>query len=120
MSLDQPNAAVAGSEASCFDTLCAAVLKRIIAATLTIYVQLSFLAYESNCPCLDTEWLLSTLFDASLLSTLKPPETAALFLTGVGPINNHKNLFKIDSLDSRPRSRNDLFIIYRRFLKPGA
>jgi len=29
---------------------------------------------------LDTEWLLSTLFDASLLSTLKPPETAALFL----------------------------------------
>jgi len=29
---------------------------------------------------LDTEWLLSTLFDASLLSTSKPPETAALFL----------------------------------------
>ena len=25
-------------------------------------------------------WLLSTLFDASLLSTSKPPETAALFL----------------------------------------
>jgi hypothetical protein len=44
-----------------------------------IYVQLSFPAYESNCPCLDTEWLLSTLFDASLLSTSKPPETAALF-----------------------------------------
>jgi hypothetical protein len=32
---------------------------------------------------LDTEWLLSTLFDASLLSTSKPPETAALFLGGV-------------------------------------
>jgi len=31
---------------------------------------------------LDTEWLLSTLFDASLLSTSKPPETAALFLGG--------------------------------------
>src|SRR4051812_41064062 len=29
---------------------------------------------------LDTEWLLSTLFDASLLSTSKPPATAALFL----------------------------------------
>jgi hypothetical protein len=28
---------------------------------------------------LDTEWLLSTLFDASLLSLQKPPETAALF-----------------------------------------
>jgi len=28
---------------------------------------------------LDIEWLLSTLFDASLL-TFEPPETAALFL----------------------------------------
>jgi hypothetical protein len=28
---------------------------------------------------LDTEWLLSTLFDASLLSTIQPPETAAFF-----------------------------------------
>ena len=28
---------------------------------------------------MDTEWLLSTLFDASLLS-LEPPHTAALFL----------------------------------------
>jgi hypothetical protein len=35
---------------------------------------------------LDTEWLLSTLFDASLLSTLKPPETAALFLRVFGRI----------------------------------
>jgi hypothetical protein len=26
------------------------------------------------------EWLLSTLFDASLLSTFEPPEMAALFL----------------------------------------
>jgi hypothetical protein len=28
---------------------------------------------------MDIEWLLSTLFDASLLSTFEPPETAALF-----------------------------------------
>jgi hypothetical protein len=35
-----------------------------------IYDQLRLLDYDSNCPCLDTEWLLSTLFDASLLLTL--------------------------------------------------
>ena len=29
---------------------------------------------------MDIEWLLSTLFDASLLSTFEPPETAALFV----------------------------------------
>jgi hypothetical protein len=46
----------------------------------SIYGRLSFPGYYLNCPCLDTEWLLSTLFDASLLSTSKPPETAALFL----------------------------------------
>ena len=46
-----------------------------------IYAQLSFLAYYLNCPCLDTEWLLSTLFDASLLSTFKAAGfPAALFL----------------------------------------
>ncbi len=45
-----------------------------------VYGRLSFLVYDWNCPRLDTEWLLSTLFDASLLSTSKPPETAALFL----------------------------------------
>jgi hypothetical protein len=28
---------------------------------------------------LDTEWLLSTLFDASLLNTFEPPATAAPF-----------------------------------------
>jgi hypothetical protein len=44
-----------------------------------VYDQLSFLVYDCPCPRLDTEWLLSTLFDASLLSTSKPPETAALF-----------------------------------------
>ncbi|HEV7409555.1 MAG TPA: hypothetical protein VGO01_13810, partial [Bradyrhizobium sp.] len=36
-----------------------------------IYDRLSFLEYDLNRPCLDTEWLLSTLFDASLLSTSK-------------------------------------------------
>jgi len=44
-----------------------------------VYDRLSFLVYDCPCPRLDTEWLLSTLFDASLLSTSKPPETAALF-----------------------------------------
>jgi hypothetical protein len=44
-----------------------------------VYGRLSFLDYDLNRPCLDTEWLLSTLFDASLLSTSKPPETAASF-----------------------------------------
>jgi len=42
------------------------------------FVKLSpLLHYASN--HLDIEWLLSTLFDASLLS-LEPPATAALFL----------------------------------------
>jgi hypothetical protein len=45
-----------------------------------VYDRLSFLNYDLYRPLLDTEWLLSTLFDASLLSTSKPPETAALFL----------------------------------------
>jgi hypothetical protein len=35
---------------------------------------------------LDIEWLLSTLFDASLL-TFKPPETAALFFCC--PVSGH-------------------------------
>src|SRR5258707_12648382 len=48
-----------------------------------VYDQLSFLIYDCTVLVLDTEWLLSTLFDASLLSTSKPPETAALFLGGV-------------------------------------
>src|SRR4051812_47049836 len=36
-----------------------------------IYDRLSFPDYNYSRPCLDTEWLLSTLFDASLLSTSK-------------------------------------------------
>ncbi len=46
-----------------------------------IYDQLSFLEYDWGRPRLDTEWLLSTLFDASLLSTSKAADySAALFL----------------------------------------
>jgi hypothetical protein len=50
-----------------------------------VYASLSFLVYDLDRPRLDTEWLLSTLFDASLLSTSKPPETAALFFDVFGP-----------------------------------
>jgi hypothetical protein len=61
-----------------------------------VYDRLSFLVYDFDRPRLDTEWLLSTLFDASLLSTSKPPATAALFLAtafGRRPrlAGNHKN-----------------------------
>jgi hypothetical protein len=48
-----------------------------------VYDRLSFLDYDLNRPRLDTEWLLSTLFDASLLSTSKPPATAALFFAAL-------------------------------------
>src|SRR5689334_1558637 len=75
--------------ASHFGTYCLAAIAN---KSPQIYVQLSFLAYYSNCPCLDTEWLLSTLFDASLLSTLKPPATAALFLASRGPILAQRGL----------------------------
>ncbi|MGY4282207.1 hypothetical protein ACVWXO_001427 [Bradyrhizobium sp. LM2.7] len=45
-----------------------------------VYSTLSFRVYDWNCPRLDTEWLLSTLFDASLLSTFKAAGfPAALF-----------------------------------------
>jgi len=45
-----------------------------------VYSGLSFSLYDWNCPRLDTEWLLSTLFDASLLSTFKAAGfPAALF-----------------------------------------
>ncbi|MET0720467.1 MAG: hypothetical protein ABWY64_06505, partial [Tardiphaga sp.] len=86
-----------------------------------IYEQLSFLAYYLNCPCLDTEWLLSTLFDASLLSTSKPPETAALFWrhATVTSAGNHKIFFNFSKLDSPPSARNDLFIISRPQIQSG-
>lgn len=44
-----------------------------------IYGVLSFRVYDFDCPCLDTEWLLSTLFDASLLSTFKAAGLRRLF-----------------------------------------
>jgi hypothetical protein len=44
-----------------------------------IYGVLSFRVYDFDCPCLDTEWLLSTLFDASLLSTFKSRRKRRLF-----------------------------------------
>jgi hypothetical protein len=61
---------------------------------MLVYDRLSFLDYDFDRPCLDTEWLLSTLFDASLLSTSKPPfYTAALFLAvmpaAFGPLHHH-------------------------------
>src|SRR5690348_15350316 len=44
-----------------------------------VYAALSFRVYDWNCPRLDTEWLLSTLFDASLLSTFKAAGLRRLF-----------------------------------------
>jgi hypothetical protein len=41
---------------------------------------LGFLDYNFDCPRLDTEWLLSTLFDASLLSTSKAAGNGGSFL----------------------------------------
>jgi hypothetical protein len=40
--------------------------------------------YDFNCPCLDTEWLLSTLFDASLLSTSKAARNGGSFFWHLG------------------------------------
>jgi hypothetical protein len=45
-----------------------------------IYDRLSFQVYDLYRPRLDTEWLLSTLFDASLLSTLKAAAFGGFFL----------------------------------------
>ena len=63
---------------------------------------------------LDIEWLLSTLFDASLL-TFKPPETAALFL--LSRFGSLKARFQAQTQwlatpDSagRPRSHGNLFV----------
>jgi hypothetical protein len=45
-----------------------------------LYGSLSFRVYDSQRPRLDTEWLLSTLFDASLLSTSKAAGNGGSFL----------------------------------------
>jgi hypothetical protein len=60
---------------------------------------------------LDTEWLLSTLFDASLLSTFKAAGNGGSFLRHANPAGNHIRHCHVPRLDSRPRARNDLFII---------
>jgi hypothetical protein len=48
-----------------------------------IYSSLSFRLYDLYCPGLDTEWLLSTLFDASLLSTSKAAGNGGSFFAPV-------------------------------------
>jgi hypothetical protein len=83
-----------------------------------VYGRLSFLDYDLNRPYLDTEWLLSTLFDASLLSTSKPPETAASFFLWFRNITgNHIESFLQPPLDTRPQARNDLFIILSQLVQ---
>jgi len=53
-----------------------------------VYDQLSFPRYDWERPRLDTEWLLSTLFDASLLSTSKAAGNGGSFLpTSLETIN---------------------------------
>jgi hypothetical protein len=57
-----------------------------------IYDWLSFLDYDLDRPCLDTEWLLSTLFDASLLSTSKAAGNGGSFFGRSRHLaGNHKN-----------------------------
>jgi len=46
-----------------------------------VYSRLSFSLYDWDRPRLDTEWLLSTLFDASLLSTFKAAGLRRLFFS---------------------------------------
>jgi hypothetical protein len=55
-----------------------------------VYDLLSFLDYDLDCPLLDTEWLLSTLFDASLLSTLKAAGNGGSFFAPHHGAGNHK------------------------------
>jgi hypothetical protein len=60
---------------------------------LLVYDQLSFLEYDCQRPRLDTEWLLSTLFDASLLSTSKAADSFGGSFFGLLPhrAGNHKS-----------------------------
>src|SRR5262245_23209433 len=60
-----------------------------------VYERLSFRVYDCQCPRLDTEWLLSTLFDASLLSTSKAAGNGGSFFADRGYLvspraGNHK------------------------------
>jgi hypothetical protein len=58
-----------------------------------VYDQLSFPRYDWDRPRLDTEWLLSTLFDASLLSTSKAADPFGGSFFGLLPhrVGNHKS-----------------------------
>src|SRR5215475_9096446 len=51
-----------------------------------VYERLSFRVYDCQRPRLDTEWLLSTLFDASLLSTSKAAGNGGSFFAR-GPLS---------------------------------
>ena len=64
-----------------------------------VYDQLSFLEYDCERPRLDTEWLLSTLFDASLLSTSKAAGNGGSFLCAA---RLSQSVFK-RKLDSAPQ-----------------
>jgi len=50
---------------------------------MLVYERLSFRLYDYQRPRLDTEWLLSTLFDASLLSTSKAAGNGGSFFAPV-------------------------------------
>jgi len=64
---------------------------------------------------LDTEWLLSTLFDASLLLTLAAGNGGFFSpgSQGCGGVGNHISRLPVALLDSRQPAGNDLFIISR-------
>ena len=58
---------------------------------MLVYDRLSFLDYDCDRPRLDTEWLLSTLFDASLLSTSKAAGNGGSFFAHIAaPIMSRK------------------------------
>jgi hypothetical protein len=69
-----------------------------------IYDRLSFQVYDWHRPRLDTEWLLSTLFDASLLSTFKAAVFGGFFLP-VGAIVPIPHVIIRTSRARRPTAR---------------
>jgi hypothetical protein len=72
-----------------------------------VYDRLSFPGYYSDRPCLDTEWLLSTLFDASLLSTSKAAGNGGSFfavIPGRAPSREPGIRQSYAALDFRVRS----------------
>jgi hypothetical protein len=82
-----------------------------------VYDQLSFLEYDCQRPRLDTEWLLSTLFDASLLSTSK---AADLFGGSFfGRLSHHLGNHKSRCGWTLPPSRAMICSLYRRGDQPA-